>query len=61
MHPDAHRTEPPAGDVESGLALLHYEISRVRCYLETHGDSPTMRERLQRLEDLLEVCLAPPG
>ena len=40
------------------FGLLRYEIERAKNHLETQGESPVMRERLHRLEDLLETCLS---
>lgn len=51
--------KPPSASTSGNFGLLRYEIDRVKSLLETHGESPAMRERLNRLEDLLEVCLSP--
>lgn len=46
-------------ETTGSFALLQYEINRAKRHLEIHGESPLMRERLMRLEALLETCLAP--
>ena len=59
MQPDKWMTELPASDTGNTFALLQHEISRTKARLEHHGESPALRERLVRLEALLEICLTP--
>lgn len=46
-----------AGD-QAGHALLQYEIRRIKSCLTIHGETHTLRERLDKLEDLMESCAA---
>lgn len=60
MHTKTPAVEYAATDTGNSFGLLQYEISRVKSHLETNGESPVMRERLRRLEDLLETCQMTP-
>lgn len=57
MQQDRNRTTQTSKDSGGSFALLEYEINRARSHLENNGESPVMRERLNKLEELLETCL----
>ena len=44
-------------EASSSFSLLRYEINRVKSHMETHGETPNLQERLERLESLLQTCL----
>lgn len=61
MQPDMQKNPQSTNDAAGGaFALLQYEINRVKQYLEINGESAVMRERLNRLEALLKLCLSVP-
>lgn len=42
----------------ASIALLRYEINRLRASLDSHGETHALRERLAKLERLLEAGAA---
>ena len=51
-----HTADQQTCDTENSFELLRYEIDRAKSLLQANGESPAMRERLQRLEALLDIC-----
>lgn len=60
MPPDKHRKPTTKKEPANNFVLLRHEIDRAKKRLETQGDSGVVRQRLQRLEALLETCLEQP-